>query len=278
MQNPNFYYENLVGKKGHKIIAGCDEVGRGSLAGQVVCGCVVFDKKSLLSMNRFIEKNNDGGVRFRDRTEVIRTEVIRIDDSKKLTACQREKAAKWIKKNCLVYGIGAGSVSEINKFGIVKATQKAFRRAINLANIKLKSKKLSPIDFLLIDAFYLPYSKGLRMPKKNIRMSVKSNFSKDNIGKNRFFRFAQNDKYPIKGNEQLAIINGDEKSISIAAASIVAKIYRDNLMIKLAADPKYCQYGWDKNKGYGTKVHIEAIKANGATKHHRTLFVSKFTV
>lgn len=93
------------------------------------------------------------------------------------------------------------------------------------------------IDFLLIDAFYLPYTKGLR--RKN----------------------------------QLAIIKGDQKSFSIAAASIIAKVYRDNLMVKLSR--KYEKYGWRKNKGYGTKKHIQAIKKWGITRLHRKQFLSK---
>jgi ribonuclease HII len=61
----------------------------------------------------------------------------------------------------------------------------------------------------------------------------------------------------------------DEKSLSIAAASIVAKVYRDKLMAKLSDRSKYRKYHWDENKGYGTKTHREAILKHGATKHHR---------
>lgn len=68
-----------------------------------------------------------------------------------------------------------------------------------------------------------------------------------------------------------AIVKGDEKSISIAAASIMAKVYRDRLMVRLAK--KYPDYGWEKNKGYGTRKHIEAIRKYGLTKYHRDLFV-----
>ena len=73
---------------------------------------------------------------------------------------------------------------------------------------------------------------------------------------------------------QKTIVKGDSKSASIAAASVMAKVFRDNLMIHLSK--KYPQYSWDKNKGYLTKVHIEAIKKYGASKHHRKTFIKNF--
>lgn len=205
MKLPDFSFEKKLWKKGFRIIAGVDEVGRGVFAGPVVAACVTF--KGISPQN--------------GRT-------VKINDSKKLTANQREKAEVWIKKNALAWGIGEASVGQINRLGIKKASEIAFRKAIS---------KVKP-DFLLIDAFYIPYVRGLR--RKN----------------------------------QLAIINGDEKSISIAAASIVAKVYRDKLMEKLAR--KNRKYHWDKNKGYGTKKHQKAIKKYGATRLHRKLFVRNF--
>lgn len=187
------------------MIAGVDEVGRGCFAGPVVAGCVAF----------WQIPNN-----------------IKINDSKKLNPKQRERAAFWIKRNALCYGIGKASVAEINKLGIKKASEIAFRRAIKNCNKR--------IDYLLIDAFYIPYIKGLR--RKN----------------------------------QKPIIKGDNKSVSIAAASIIAKVYRDKLMTKLAQNPKYKKYNWDKNKGYGTLAHRKAIQNNGISRMHRKKFVETF--
>ena len=101
---PDFSFEKALWKKNYKAVAGVDEVGRGSFAGPVVAGCVVFHS--------------------------IFNEALVINDSKKLTSIQREKADKWIKENALCWGIGEASVTEINRLGIVKATEKAFRRAI----------------------------------------------------------------------------------------------------------------------------------------------------
>jgi ribonuclease HII len=92
-----------------------------------------------------------------------------------------------------------------------------------------------PNIFLLIDAFYVPYLAGI--PRKN----------------------------------QLAIIKGDSLSLSIASASILAKVHRDYLMTKLSKSHKV--YAWDKNKGYGTAMHREAIKKYGLTPHHRISFI-----
>lgn len=213
----NFSFERKYWKSGFKYVAGADEVGRGSFAGPVVAGCVVFP----LTFKGFSLQGR-----------------IRIDDSKKLTARQRERADVWIKKNAIVWSIGEARASLINRIGMGRATKVAFRRAITQANLKLKTENLKQIDYLLIDAFFIPYVRGLR--RKN----------------------------------QKAIIHGDEKSISIAAASIVAKVYRDKLMRKLSH--KFPSYGWGRNKGYGTKEHREAIKKYGLTRYHRRQFVETF--
>lgn len=205
---PDFEFERKFWEKGFSAVGGIDEVGRGSLAGPVVAGCAVFSKK------------------------IIRESIpVAIDDSKKLTPRQREKADRWIRSNALGWGIGEAAAGIINRLGIVKATQMAFRRAVREAQGR------TGIDFLLIDAFYAPYVKGLR--RKN----------------------------------QKAIIKGDTKSVSIAAASIIAKVYRDKLMLKLSKNPKYKRYGWGRNKGYGTGEHRTAIRKFGITRLHRKDFV-----
>lgn len=218
MKYPNFLFEHRLWKSGYRFIAGVDEVGRGCFAGPVVAGCVVFPENRVLPLEERVTRG--GGPQ------------IYINDSKKLTPKQREQADKWIRKNATSWGVGEASVSQINRLGIKKATEIAFRKAIHKTSIKT-----SGIEYLLIDAFYIPYVKGLR--RKN----------------------------------QKAMIKGDTKSISIAAASIVAKVYRDKLMTKLGKRPKYRKYGWAKNKGYGTLKHRKAIKKHGITRLHRKTFV-----
>ena len=212
MNLPDFSFEKKIYKKGYRVIAGVDEVGRGAFAGPVVAATVAFAPNS--------------------KFEILNSKQIRINDSKKLNSRQRERAMFWIKRNAVCYGIGWASVSQINKLGIKKASEIAFRKAIINCNKR--------IDYLLIDAFYIPYVKGLR--RKN----------------------------------QKAIVKGDAKSLSIAAASIIAKVYRDKLMTKLADNPKYKKYGWDKSKGYGTSSHRKAIQKYGSTRYHRKRFIRTY--
>jgi len=216
---PNFAFEKKLWKEGFSFVAGIDEVGRGCFAGPVVAGCCLFSQSILPTLSLL--------------------EGIRIDDSKKLTSAQRNAANVWIKNNALSWGIGEAGVELINKFGIVKAARHAFRLAIKNTNAKMLNLE-SKIDFLLVDAFYIPYVKGVSR------------------------------KY------QKAIIKGDSKSLSIAAGSIIAKVYRDSLMEKIGSGEKFQHYGWHKNKGYGTKEHREAILKYGISNYHRLQFVNTF--
>lgn len=256
---PNFLYEKKLWKQGYKLVAGVDEVGRGCFAGPVIAGCALFSK------------------------DIKIPEGVVINDSKKLRPSQRKKASGWIRKNAITYGIGEVSAGVINKIGMTKATQMAFRRAVNNANRKLEIRdgKLeeemrsgkrelliqlqnpashvthhtSSIQYLLIDYFFAPYVRGLPMARKKARKNRKLNDGRA---------------------RQKAIVNGDEKSISIAAASIVAKVYRDKHMVSLSKKPRYKKYGWEKNRGYGTRQHQEAIKKHGITRYHRKAFVETF--
>jgi ribonuclease HII len=202
---PTFLEEQRLIEMGFSQIGGVDEVGRGCFAGPVVAACVVF---------------NEAGF----------TPEVYINDSKKLTASQRHMADIWIRQKALAFGIGLSTVNEINKYGIKKATESAFRRAV-------KKCGANP-DFLLTDAFYIPRIRGIP-------------------------------KY-----KQKAIIKGDALSLTIASASIVAKVYRDNLMQRLSKKPNFAPYLWHKNKGYGTREHREIILKLGITSQHRNTFVS----
>lgn len=189
-----------------------DEVGRGAFAGPLLAGCVIFS--SQLSVT--------------NKTPII-------NDSKKLTPRQREVADNWIKKNALAWGVGSASVSYINKWGITKATSFAFRSALRA----VKESKNLRIQFLLVDAFYVPYVRGVRK------------------------------------NKQMPLTRGDTLSFSISSASIIAKVARDKMMSELSRKANYRKYFWFSNKGYGTKGHREAIINFGATRHHRKDFLRK---
>ncbi|MBI3485673.1 ribonuclease HII [Candidatus Daviesbacteria bacterium] len=199
---PTLDLERKLWSQGYRLVCGIDEVGRGCFAGPVVAGAVIFAPNCELI---------DG-----------------VADSKLLKPRQREKLAVKIKDQALFWAVGEISVTHIDKLGIGKATQMAFRKAIkNLAK--------NP-DVTLIDAFYIKHL---------------------------------NRKY------QKAVKDGDTICASISAASIIAKVYRDKLMRSL--DEKYPEYGFAKHKGYGTKLHQEAIKKYGLTRLHRKSFnLAKF--
>lgn len=192
-------------------MAGVDEVGRGAFAGPVVAAAVVWGKNQ----------------------KIILPASVKIDDSKKLKPRQRERAGAWIRENASGWGIGEVGPAVINRAGLGLATKMAFRQAV--ADLKTR---LPAVDFLLIDAFFIPYVKSLRHKR------------------------------------QKAIVNGDEKVVSIAAASILAKVHRDSLMRKLAR--KHTAYGWGRNKGYGTAQHQRAIRRHGVTRLHRKAHVATF--
>lgn len=214
MKLPDFEEEKKLWKKDFKYVIGVDEVGRGAFAGPVTVAAVVFKSES-------VEINSLG-----------------INDSKLLKPIKRQNLSKPIKNLCMTYSIVTISVSTINKVGIGKATNTAFRKSIDEIISKLKAKEEKV--YLLADGFHIKHIKKIGL--KN----------------------------------QKAIIKGDRKSISIAAASIIAKVHRDDLMRKLSM--KYPEYGFDKHKGYGTKAHQEAIKKHGLSKVHRKSFnLFKFT-
>jgi ribonuclease HII len=157
---------------------------------------------------------------------------LKIDDSKVLTALQRHYSASWLRQR-VTYGIGQVSVNEINNKGIVKATQKAFRMAISQTNDALVDRK---IEFLMADGYKIPRIKG------------------------------------VSRSLQIDIVKGDGKSITIAAASIIAKVYRDEVMESLSQE--FLGYEWGSNKGYGTLAHRMEILKRGMCCHHRTQFVN----
>lgn len=182
------------------IEAGVDEVGRGCFAGPVVTAAVILPK---------------------DFDEPL------IKDSKKLSEKQRIKAVEIIKNKALAYSVAYGTVQDIDRFNILKATFMTMHKAL---------------DGLLI------------RPEHII------------IDGDRFDGY-QNIPYQC-------VVKGDANYYSIAAASILAKVERDNHMTQLAK--QFPGYSWETNKGYGTADHREALLKNGPTVHHRTTFISNY--
>lgn len=158
-------------------------------------------------------------------------DIVGIDDSKKLSEKKREQLFDEIKDKALAYGIGEASCEVIDEINILEATKLAMKRAIDEADKMLESKGRDRIQIVIFDA-------------------VKINDLK---------------------KEQMSVIKGDQTYFSVAAASILAKVTRDNLMKEY--DKVYPEYGFASNKGYGTKAHYEGIKKAGITEIHRKSFL-----
>lgn len=180
----------------NKIEAGCDEAGRGCLAGAVFAAAVILPSD-------------------------FKNEIL--NDSKQLSEKKRYELRPIIEKQALAWAVGIVSPEEIDKINILNASFLAMHRAI-------EQLRLKP-EHLLIDG-------------------------------NRF------NAYP--GIPHTVVVKGDGKYMSIAAASILAKTYRDDYMNMISE--KYSEYGWDKNKGYPTKAHRNAIREKGITPFHRKTF------
>lgn len=192
----NFIFEKTLQKNGYKNVAGCDEVGRGPLAGPVVAAAVILP---------------------------LSTDPSLYLDSKVLSHRKRDLLAQTLVDCGARIGVAFVSESEIDRINILQAS---------LLAMKIATEKIEgpPADFLLVDGkFQAPVS-----------------------------------------IDQHAMIKGESKSASIAAASIIAKVQRDRFMITM--HEKYPQYNFQKNKGYPTKEHRLALKEYGPCPIHRRSF------
>jgi ribonuclease HII len=176
--------------------AGCDEAGRGCLAGPVFAAAVILPPHF---------------------------QHPRLDDSKRLGAKQRNELRSIIEMECMSFGVAMADPSEIDDINILNASILAMHRALD----ELENRP----GCILVDG-------------------------------NRF--------HPYQDIPHLTIVKGDGIYMHIAAASILAKTYRDDYMA--AIDQEYPEYGWAQNKGYATPAHRQAIIRFGATPHHRRSF------
>jgi ribonuclease HII len=188
-------FEQEARAQGHRAVAGLDEVGRGALCGPVVA-CVVILGEGFPS---------DG-----------------LDDSKRLTARQREGLADRIRNRAEAFSVGVADPLEIDRLNILRATYLAMRRAV-------EGLGRGP-DLILVDALTVP---GVAVPQR-------------------------------------PIVKGDALSVSIAAASVVAKVQRDALMKE--CDERYPGYGLAHNMGYASEDHRDALRRMGPSEIHRRSF------
>ena len=191
------YYEG-------KIEAGCDEAGRGCLAGSVYAAAVIFPE----------DYQND-----------------ELNDSKQLTARRRQLLRDIIQRDAVAWAVGVVTPEEIDRINILNASILAMHRALDQLQVR-------PEAIIVDGNRFKPY----RTVVEGTTVSI----------------------------PHTTIVKGDGKYLSIAAASILAKTYRDDYMDELAQ--QYPQYDWLSNKGYPTKKHREAIRQYGITPYHRKTF------
>ena len=178
------------------VEAGCDEAGRGCLAGSVYAAAVILPEDYV----------NDA-----------------LNDSKQLSASRRYELRREIERDALAWAVGVVTPEEIDQINILNASILAMHRALDQLTLRPEA--------IIVDG-------------------------------NRF--------KPYRFIPYTTVVKGDGKYLSIAAASILAKTYRDDYMDRLAQE--YPQYGWTENKGYPTKGHREAIAKYGVTPYHRKSF------
>jgi ribonuclease HII len=193
-----------------KIEAGCDEAGRGCLAGSVYAAAVILP-------------------------ENYQNELL--NDSKQLTEKKRYQLRDIIQRDAIAWAVGIVTPEEIDKINILNASILAMHRALD-------QLKVRPEAIIVDGNRFKPYREPLTIDHSPLTI----------------------DHSPLT-LPHTTIVKGDGKYLSIAAASILAKTYRDDYMNQLAQE--YPQYDWLSNKGYPTKKHREAIKQYGITPYHR---------
>ena len=225
------YYDGLVE-------AGCDEAGRGCLAGSVYAAAVILPPDYENAM---------------------------LNDSKQLTEHRRYELRTVIERDAVAWAVGIVTPAEIDRINILNASILAMHRALD-------GLKVRPEAIIVDGNRFKPYREPItnnREPITNNREPITNN--RKPITNNR--EPITNNREPITNNREpiaipyTTIVKGDGKYLSIAAASILAKTYRDDYMNALHQE--YPQYDWDKNKGYPTLRHREAIRQYGTTPYHR---------
>lgn len=195
------------------VEAGCDEAGRGPLAGSVFCATVILDPERVSDVPEFAWLN----------------------DSKQLTEKQREALRPVIEHEAVSWAVVEVTAQEIDERNILQCSILGMQRALDKLAVR-------PQHILVDGNKWKPY-----VPEGEL-MAIPAD----------------------------TVVHGDATYLSIAAASVLAKTYRDDYMLRLHNE--YPQYGWDNNKGYPTAEHYEALKKYGPTPYHRMTFNLKLKV
>ena len=234
---PTLRHERTYAEAGHRILAGCDEVGRGALAGPVTVGMVAVDIAAVKPLK---------GVK----------------DSKLLAPADRVALVPKIQAWAAASGVGHASAAEIDRLGLTGALRLAGTRA--WAQV---CADLTP-DVVLLDGNYNWLSPAQASLFDDLDAAVAGDGPAEaGVGRGTI-------THPIPAEPALPCeapvhtrIKADLSCLSVAAASVLAKVARDSLMLEYARE--YPQFGWDENKGYATDAHRAALQADGPSPLHR---------
>lgn len=227
---PSFKYEQDLLCEGYDWVIGLDEVGRGSLAGPVMVGAVVIGIKQV--KENYMPEG--------------------LADSKLLSEKRREELYEPLQKWCTTWAVGSCTNTEIDEWGISYALGVAALKAIS--KVEEDIKKLS-----------FSVNANTRA-NSNFRIAAILDGPCDYIDKVANTFDAPYVPEPVKVH---TLVKADRQCASVAAAAVLAKVTRDNLMVSLAKNPQYEAYDWASNKGYGSLAHRNAIKKVGPSDLHR---------
>jgi ribonuclease HII len=225
------------------LLIGVDEAGRGPLAGPVVAAAVVFPFACG-------ERSGPPAPLSGRPAKRGRMPVAGLRDSKTLPLHERERLFPEIRAAAIRVAVGAASVREIDRINIRKASALAMRRAVlRLFGLPVNGQRSAPDPSVPVTGHWSPVT-GFSLSTCTILI--------DGL------------PLPELGLPHEALVDGDARCCSIAAAGIIAKVVRDRLMVRLSA--RYHGYGWETNAGYHTDQHLAGLAALGVTRHHRLTF------
>lgn len=231
---PSFKYEQDLLCEGYDWVIGLDEVGRGSLAGPVMVGAVVIGIKQV--KENYMPEG--------------------LADSKLLSEKRREELYEPLQKWCTTWAVGSCTNTEIDEWGISYALGVAALKAISKVEEDIKKLSFS------VNANTCENTRV----NSNFRIAAILDGPCDYIDKVANTFDAPYVPEPVKVH---TLVKADRQCASVAAAAVLAKVTRDNLMVSLAKNPQYAAYDWASNKGYGSLAHRNAIKKVGPSDLHR---------
>lgn len=231
---PSFKYEQDLLSEGYDWVIGLDEVGRGSLAGPVMVGAAVIGIKQV--KENYMPEG--------------------LADSKLLSEKRREELYEPLQKWCTTWAVGSCTNTEIDEWGISYALGVAALKAISKVEEDIKKLSFS------VNA----NTRANTRANSNFRIAAILDGPCDYIDKVANTFDAPYVPEPVKVH---TLVKADRQCASVAAAAVLAKVTRDNLMVSLAKNPQYAAYDWASNKGYGSLAHRNAIKKVGPSDLHR---------